>query len=523
MDILLTTHNIGFIVSAIATTGLSVFLFLNNRTSTVTKTMAFTTLFVDIFIISHVAGVNATNSYLSRDILMFNLSLIFVGIANVHSVLAYTDEVKKNHVVLWVLYTSGILLTLFFIIFPSFFLLPSVPKLYFPNYYVPGSLNWVRLAFLYCICIPYMVYKLARYYEKTQNSIVQKQIIYYISAIILGYGFGFIPNFLVYNIAVDPLLGMSFMVFATVPMIYGAIKYELFDVRVIAKQAFLYGISVATIGAFVALFNFFNQWLLAQYPLLPWWVTPIAISIIMVMAGVIVWNKLRESDFLKYEFITTATHKFRTPLTHIKWATDNLSQKNLDEDSRLQIEYIRSADTRLVELTNTLVNASENGENAYLYSYEQKNIAILFETALDLLKNHIAQKHLQVTKEFEPGLMVVCDESRLNFVIQTILENAINYTPENGSITVSIKKDGGGKHVVCSVHDTGIGMTREELSFIFTKFYRGTPARTTDTEGMGIGLFIAKQIIARQNGKIWAESGGTGKGSTFYFSLPITK
>ncbi len=523
MSILLTVHNVGFIVSAIATIGLCLFLFLNNTKSAVTRTMAFTTLFVAVFIISHVAGVNVADPNLSREILMFNLSLFIVGVVNVHSMLAFTNEVKQNRFILILLYSSAILFCLLFILKPYLFLLPSVPKLYFPNYYVPGILNWVRIAFLYGICIPFMVCKLATYRKNAQDVKVRKQTVYYISAIIFGYGFGFVPNFLVYDIPVDPVLGMSFMVFAAVPMIYGSIKYELFDVKVVAKQAFLYGVTVATLGAFIALFNFFNQWLLDRYPLLPWWITPIVISLFTVIAGVLVWNKLRESDLMKYEFITTATHKFRTPLTHIKWATDNLLQKELDTDSRLQVDYIRSANSRLVELTDTLVNASESDENDYVYQFKPQNFSTLVESELDILQNQISEKRLRITKDIQADYFVIADENRINFVIQTILENAINYTEANGDIAITIRGDKNKKHVTCAVKDSGIGIAKEEMPFMFTKFFRGSPARRADTEGMGIGLFVAKRIIGRHNGKLWAESEGAGKGATLSFSLPIAK
>ena len=114
--------------------------------------------------------------------------------------------------------------------------------------------------------------------------------------------------------------------------------------------------------------------------------------------------------------------------------------------------------------------------------------------------------------------MARIDVSRIKFIIQTYIENAIHYSLENPVITVSAHRDGA--RIVCTVADNGIGIPTSELPFLFAKFYRGSDARLADTEGMGIGLFMSKEIIKRHHGKIWAESDGPHKGSVFAFSIP---
>jgi signal transduction histidine kinase len=274
------------------------------------------------------------------------------------------------------------------------------------------------------------------------------------------------------------------------------------------------GITLITISV-----NFLNSYFISFYASFPTWLLYLVSAIIISSLGYFIWLKLRESDMLKYEFVTTATHKFRTPLTHIKWATENLEKTQTPEERLNQLEYIKNANAKLVELTSLLTNVSEADSSGYEYHLERNDISVIIEKTLNDLSNQFSVKHQQLAKNIEPGLYVLGDTSRIGFIIQTLVENAIHYTGEVGTITVSVsKKD---RNVVCSVKDNGIGIPKEELPHLFSKFYRGSQARLADTEGMGIGLYITKGIITRHKGKIWAESDGTDRGSTFSFSLPV--
>ncbi len=393
--------------------------------------------------------------------------------------------------------------------------------MYFPNYYEPGALNWTRIVFLYGIIVPYCIILL---YQKTKNmavSIEKKRHQYLMLIMILGYAIGFIPNFLIHDIAIDPLWGMSFSSVFSIFFAYGAIRYGLFDIKVIAKQALLYSSIVILVGIVIILFNYSNQWIITAFPDFPIWISPFISSLAVVTLGFIVWQHSRQGDILKYEFITTVTHKFRTPLTHIKWASENLSTDRLSPDDRMQVEYIQNANSKLVELTNLLVNVSEAENNIYDYKMEKGNISELVKYVTDSLASQSISKHINVVKRIEPGIQTKHDDHRIRFVVQTFVENALNYTHSGGTLTVVVKKEG--SMVTCSVTDTGMGITKEELPLLFSKFYRGQSAKLADTEGMGIGLFMSKEVIHRHGGKIWAESPGPDKGSTFAFSLPITQ
>ena len=113
------------------------------------------------------------------------------------------------------------------------------------------------------------------------------------------------------------------------------------------------------------------------------------------------------------------------------------------------------------------------------------------------------------------------DKEKISLAISNLVDNAINYTKE-GKISIQFEYDSKDKQVKFSVKDTGIGISEEQQKRLFSKFFRGINAIKAETEGTGLGLFIAKNIIEAHGGRIWFES-EEGKGTTFYFTLPLKK
>ncbi|MEO8638270.1 MAG: HAMP domain-containing sensor histidine kinase [Candidatus Taylorbacteria bacterium] len=517
MDFHLLIHNVVSMASIVATTGLFFFLLVKNSRTVASRTLSAAILCAAIFITSHVIGVNLTDPLLSERVFMFNLIIFFLGVFTFHSILAILGKDKERRGILILLYASAVVASLFFIILPDLFLLPSIPKMYFPNYYEPGVLNWVRIAFLYGICMPCALFELISSYVTEKSELAKKQIAYMTIAFFGGYATGFIPNFLVYDINVDPLWGMLFGVVFAVPFLYGSVKYELLDVRVIAKNAFFYSVAVAIVGSIITFLFYLNEAVKTYYPAFPSLTIPLVSAIFVVLTTILVWKKVKEDDILKYEFVSTVTHKFRTPLTHIKWSAENLAKQTLTPEGRQQIETIESANAKLTELTNLLVNVSDVEDQAYTYRLEKRDVSLIVKEAIESVSSQIALKRLKVQMNLTTGANVLIDATRIRFVAQTFIENAIQYSHTDTEITVSVSRQN--KMIVCSVKDMGIGIPKNELPFIFSKFYRASRARSANTEGMGVGLFIAKEIVNRHKGKIWTESPGLDKGSTFSFAL----
>ncbi|MEK7641906.1 MAG: HAMP domain-containing sensor histidine kinase [Patescibacteria group bacterium] len=517
MEFQLLLHNIGGIISTITGLGIAVFCIVNNPHKTVNRVLALVNLCVAIFCATHLIGVNILDPHISKLVFMGNLINVFIVTFTLHTVLVITRKEHSRKGVLWFVYSLSILLALFYIIFPDTFLLDSVHKMYFPNYYVPGALHWV-MRIIYNGLVPfYLLCELIDSYRRNQDPIEQNRAKYFFVTMIVGYVVGFIPVFLVYDIPVDPIWGIWFVPLYAIPLVYAIVTYEVVDIKIVARKAFLYGVSIAAVGALIALFNLSNQWIQSAYPGFPIWVTPLISALLAVGVGVFVWNKLREIDVLKYEFITTVTHKFRTPLTHVKWAAENISKATSLQEVTPQISYIEEANAKLVELTNMLAAVADNEKADYSYHLERTDLSVIAGEALDQIGESALEKNIKFERHMEPGAYVSCDVMRIKSVLQILLENAAHYTPQSSVVTVSVQRQG--KEVVFSVTDQGIGISKSEHALLFSKFHRGSKAMLMDTEGMGIGLYMAKEIISRHKGRIWVQSEGEGKGSVFSFAL----
>lgn len=518
LNIYLILNNILLIISGVLALGIALFTYLNGRHKEVNIVFALLLLSATVFLISHAIGINVTDPEISRQAFMWNLCMFFAAAFQVHSILALIGKSREKRWLIIFIYISAAVFVILFSIFPDLFLLSSRPKMYYTNYYVPGVFNWTRIAFLDAIAVFYSMYMLAKELFAETIKEKRKQYTYLFWSYLFGYVFIFIPNFLVYDIQIDPIWGMLWSPIFIGPFLFGAIRYGALSIRVIAKQAFFYGVAIAVIGGFITLFNYSNVWIHELFPAFPLWINALISSIFAVTLGVFVWKRLREDDLLKYEFISTVTHKFRTPLTHIKWASENLEKENLSQEGRDQIKYITKANMNLVELTNILAKASEVDADPQEYHVKLVDVSALVESVLTSLSDAYKDSNIQLEKHFEQNMNVRGDDSRISFVIQTLMNNALSYSPNGGTIMVRVFRSN--KDIVCSITDTGIGIPKDELQYIFEKFYRGEGAKQTDTEGMGIGLFISKQIVLHHRGKMWVESEGSGKGSTFSFSLP---
>jgi|GEM_PF-235978 len=514
----LFVHNIGALISLIISIALAIFVLFNNPRKTANIMMALANFAIAIFIASHLLGTNALDPHLSQSLFMFNLSVIFIAIFGLHMSLIILHKEKERRAILICTYALGIGLTIFYILFPNSFLMDSIPRMYFANYYVVGPLH-IIFRIIFNLGVPlYTLFELISGYPTEKNPIEQNRIRYWTVTMIIGYVIGSLPIFLMFGIEVDPAWGIWFVPLYAVPLVYATITYELVDVRVIAKKAFLYGMAIVGVGGLITLFDFSNQFIRNGYPQFPFWITPFISTLVASAIALFVWKKLREEDILKYEFMTTVTHKFRTPLTHIKWAAENLVHSQTDEDRKIQLEYIQSANAKLVELTSLLMNVSETENTTYTYDIKRTDVSLVVAEAVSSLQNEIRGKNITIEQHLPPGMYAEFDSSRIKFIIQTFVENALHYAPDNTTVSVTTSRNK--KDIVCSVRDAGIGIPKEEVPLLFSKFYRGKQAKLADTEGMGIGLFVAKQIITRHKGNIWAESEGLNKGSVFSFSLP---
>ena len=226
---------------------------------------------------------------------------------------------------------------------------------------------------------------------------------------------------------------------------------------------------------------------------------------------------------MKTEFVSLTAHQLRTPLSAIKWALrmlldQDLGSINPDQKSFLQKTY--SSNERMIHLINDLLNVTKIEEGRFLYQQTKaqleeivKNVASTFEEKMKMKNINFSFKKPE--KKLPP---VIIDPEKMEIAITNLLDNAIDYTPEKGKISISLSTDA--NNVKFMISDTGVGIPEEHQPRIFSKFFRAENVMKMDTEGTGLGMFITKNIIEAHGGKIWFES-KEDKGTSFYFIIPI--
>ncbi len=233
-------------------------------------------------------------------------------------------------------------------------------------------------------------------------------------------------------------------------------------------------------------------------------------------------RKLKVLDQARAEFITMASHQLRTPPATIKWYLAAIlggDFGNLSPDALQALRKTQATNNALISLIDDMLNVSRIERGKLEFVFEPTDILKITQFTVEQLIPMAEQKHLQL--EFMPPKEnlspIVADKEKLRQVINNLIDNAIKYT-KAGKITVSISMSQG--NVIIKVSDTGKGMPIEEQKKVFQKFGRGKDANNYST-GLGLGLYLAKVVVEAHRGKIWAESKGSGKGSSFLVSLPI--
>ena len=230
-------------------------------------------------------------------------------------------------------------------------------------------------------------------------------------------------------------------------------------------------------------------------------------------------------EAMKSEFVSIAAHQLRTPLAAIKWTMKMLLEGDLGELNEGQMELVNKvyiSNERMVNLINDLLNVSRIEEGKYLYKPELVHIEDIVEPLLESYRIEMERRGIdfKIKKPKEKTPTVAVDNEKITLVIQNFLDNAMKYTPKGGSVEISIDYDKDINRVRVSVKDSGVGIPKNQQLRMFSKFFRAANVIRMETEGSGLGLFISKNIVEAHGGKIWFES-EEGKGSTFYFNLPV--
>lgn len=232
---------------------------------------------------------------------------------------------------------------------------------------------------------------------------------------------------------------------------------------------------------------------------------------------------LVEANRLKSEFISIVSHQLRSPLSNLKWALEFLISGRLGKTDGKQVEYFKILEdntARMGELISDLLTVSRIEQRRFPLQKIEFSLEDLIKKVISefepLARASNVKIRLEIPKQVLPKAFA--DSSRIKLVVENLLDNAIRYTKEKGEIKIKIETRK--KSLICQIRDNGVGIPQEDQKYIFQRFFRSSNVLRYQTQGSGLGLYIAKSIVERSGGKIGFQS-KENKGSTFWFTLPI--
>jgi signal transduction histidine kinase len=254
-------------------------------------------------------------------------------------------------------------------------------------------------------------------------------------------------------------------------------------------------------------------------------------------------DQLRKLDNAKTEFISIASHQLRTPITAVKGFASLLLEGSYGEVSKPvqgALEKIFVSSERLINLIEDLLNVSRIESGRLTFTFEKAKVEKILKELYDnfLLVAKAKKFYLDLKLPKKPLPEIKMDAGKIRELVSNFIDNALKYT-EKGGVTISAEmrdagvviddqgfiKDGEmapfGKVLRITVSDTGIGIPKEEIPYLFKKFSRGKDVSRLHVGGTGLGLYVGKAIADAHHGATWVESDGAGMGSRFIIEIPI--
>lgn len=232
-------------------------------------------------------------------------------------------------------------------------------------------------------------------------------------------------------------------------------------------------------------------------------------------------SELTRVERMRTDFVANVSHELRTPLTSIKGFVETLLEGAMDDPAacRRFLEIINTESNRLAQLIGDLLSLSEIEAKRKPLVLEEFSVTDLTRDLLQIFAIPMEKKGLLLRLELPDNLpKIVADRGKIEQVLINLIDNAVKYTPDGQSVTISTRQEG--NSIVLCVADTGTGIPQEALPRLFERFYRVDTARSREMGGTGLGLAIVKHIVEAHGGKVWVTS-EWGQGSSFSVALPI--
>lgn len=245
----------------------------------------------------------------------------------------------------------------------------------------------------------------------------------------------------------------------------------------------------------------------------------IPLLILLIITILYFLKKEREHKATEESFLSIVNHVFRTPLTRIKWQSESFDPSASRETQLETARNISDGINHVLSIIDTL-SGIKDVQNQASYDLKAVSLREITEGSISRYRTLLNEKKISLTvPTFTDMPLLTLDTKKISFVIDALLSNAIWYSKENGNIKIdSIIKN---NKLIISVSDNGIGLSWKDHRNLYRRFYRGDVATKMNTDGMGLSLHLAKEIIRRHHGSVEASSTGRDKGSVFSITLPL--
>lgn len=229
-------------------------------------------------------------------------------------------------------------------------------------------------------------------------------------------------------------------------------------------------------------------------------------------------EQMNELEQRKRDFIAITSHELRTPLGLILGHATFLRSMLKDSEKRAQVDAIVESAVRLKNIIEALSRVDSLESGTALVRSRVVNLTEIINDVVTTFSGMAQEKDIHLAADAEPDLLIEADGDKLGIILSNLIRNALTFTNKGGNVEIKAFKSPG--YLNIQVIDNGIGIPESDLERVFERFYQVEAHMTRKHGGMGLGLAVAREMVALQDGRIWAES-EHGKGSTFHVELPL--
>lgn len=484
-------------------------------------------------------GLGIFNLDLSLQISIASIKFYYVaaaGIAFFFLLFAFNFPAKHRlHSAVLALGLIGFLLISYEVLFNNSFIIQNISIGDFKKIVLNRPTYFIYISYFICYIIAAYSKLLFSFYTCKKDSLERIQLKFILLATIVPFLLGMFFNLILPIYTYEYIwAGPIFLALFIWTIVYGIYKHKLLNAQVLATEIFIFALWIFLLLRAITGNDF--QAKIADIGLL---ISSVVIGVLLVKS---VRNQvqqrerleklsldleqanvhLKELDQQKSEFVSLASHQLRGPLTAVKGYASMLLDGDFGEVKdgvKDSIEKIYKSTQDLVVLVGDYLDVSRIEQGRMQYDFTQFDLRALVGTVVAELRPTIEKAKLNIEYSYDQNqdFSVNADIGKIKQVIGNLIDNAIKYTPK-GAIHVWLTRNAPGKLLI-SISDTGVGIPPEVLPRLFEKFTRAPDASKTNIMGTGLGLYVAKKMIEAHDGKVWAESPGQGKGTTFFIEL----